>query len=267
MTEDQLIEYIKSQLGYPLVKIELTDDQIRYNIKKAKDEYIKWSYDATEEVTWTMPLVPYQTEYELPVGITSVYDVKDFSAGRLGSINTLFTTGNVLWNMGFYNFLRGGHYSLVSYYLAKQYMDVIDRYIGDTYVWNYYRFANTLQIQPAPPSGDYILTEDGYVESPGFILLRGFTMAPYGLETSDMGAFESGLYNLTWIKDASVAYTKKNLGMVRRKFENNPGISNTSIQLDGSDLISEAKEEIEQLEEKLRTEEGLGGGLGDIIIG
>lgn len=144
-----------------------------------------------------MPLSAGKNEYELPVGITSVYDVKDFSSGALGSINTLFTTGNLLWNMGFYNFLRGGHYSLVSFHAAKQYLDTLEEYIGNTYHWNYYSFANTLQLQPTPPSGEYILTEEGYVESPGFIMLKGFTLAPYGLETSDVETFENGLYDLT----------------------------------------------------------------------
>lgn len=64
----------------------------------------------------------------------------------------------------------------------------------------------------------------------------------------------------------SVAYTKRNLGMVRRKFENGAGISNASLQLDGSDLISEAKEEIQDLTERLREEEG-GMLKGDILIG
>lgn len=41
MKKFELKDYIKSQLGYPMVKVELDDSQLEYNIDKARSEMIK----------------------------------------------------------------------------------------------------------------------------------------------------------------------------------------------------------------------------------
>jgi hypothetical protein len=50
------------------------------------------------------------------------------------------------------------------------------------------------------------------------------------------------------------ALTKEKLGYIRRKFENFQSIGNAGISLDGNDLLSEAKEEKENLKEELQNE-------------
>ncbi len=58
-----------------------------------------------------------------------------------------------------------------------------------------------------------------------------------------------------WIFDYATALSKQNLGLIRRKFGSFQGLGNMNVQMDGDALMSEGKEEIEKLEEQLRTEE------------
>ncbi len=258
MTKQELREYIKGMLGCPLVKVELSDAQIDYNIDKARSEMIKWGIgNATELISFTMPLSAYQTLYELPSGVTTVTKIKDFSTGRLGGINTLFSTGNILYNMGYLNFLRGGStFNMTSYHLALQYMDVLDKYTTSKYIFRYYSFNNTLQVQPPPPSGEYLTLEDGTeIESPGFIYIQAYMIAEEGLDTNEVGIYDEWMWDKVWIQDYSLALCKLTLGRIRSKFSWQTSIGNVGIEMDGDTLLQEGKEEKETLEERLRDEE------------
>jgi len=70
---------------------------------------------------------------------------------------------------------------------------------------------------------------------------------------------EEELYDEDWILDYVTALSKISLGMIRRKFDSFSSMGNQGISLDGSDLISEGKEEKEYLEGTLRDEEALEG--------
>lgn len=263
MNKTEMIEWIRSQLGWPMVKVELTDQQIEYNLRKAKQEYVKWG-GGTQELTFSMMLSAGQTEYELPTGVTEIINMQDASAGNIGKINTLFTTGNILYNLGLLDFLKGygRGFNLLDFHLSLQWMDIIDKYIPSRYSWNYYKFANILEIQPPPPSGEFITLEDGsIIESPGFILLHAFAISEYGISKDKEGEFEEWLWDTPWIQDYCLALCKMNLGYIRRKFSNFQSIGNTGIQLDGSDLIQEGQQEKETLEERLRNEEQEIGGI------
>ncbi len=112
------------------------------------------------------------------------------------------------------------------------------------------------------------MVNDVTVDSPGFILLRGYMIegSSYNtigtadawdpnLETGDTRNSNQDFYGLDWIFDYASAEAKEILGRIRSKFENFASIGNTGISLDGSALIQEAKEDKEKLEEKLQLEE------------
>jgi hypothetical protein len=62
------------------------------------------------------------------------------------------------------------------------------------------------------------------------------------------------LYDDSFVRKYALALSKEKLGYIRRKFSNFQSIGNTGISLDGDQLISEAKEEKERLEEELHNE-------------
>ena len=272
ITKKQLSEKILRRFGFPLIRVELDTSQVYDAIDYARQKFIKWAVgQATQEVFFTMALSASQTVYDLPLGVTEVVNY-DSTNSSTGGINTLFTIDNFLYNQGMYESLLrpslGGDYTIISYHIARDFLETVRKYTPDRYNWKYHRFQNELEIQPPPSRGSYLeIVQNGVsftIDSPGFILLRTF-MLEGSTNVANWTDSDEDFYGLDWIFDYATAECKTILGMIRRKFENFTSIGNTGVSLDGGDLISEGKEEKERLEETLRLEEtweGLGISIG-----
>ena len=240
ITKDEMVERIKRRLGHPVVKVELDDTQIIDNINFAVQKWKKWAIGAaTVEKYMTMALSAGQVFYDLPPEVT---EVVNYSTEQAGSINTLFTIENYLYNQGLYDFITNTHgeYSLLSYHIARNFLEDLRKYIPDAYNYRYHRYTNQIEINPPPPSGGQMIIQGTNWNSPGMILLR-----TYVVETE----VDKNLYDEDWIFDYSTSLSKRNLGLIRRKFENFQSIGNIGISMDGSSLIGEADEETLRLEE------------------
>jgi hypothetical protein len=259
--KSDLIEKVKRRLGYPVVKVELDDQQIIDNIDYTRDKYIKWATgNITQEFYFTLMLSGGVTQYDLNVVDPGIMDVIGYSTETAGSIHTLFTMENYLYNSGMYDqmLMRAGGdgYTMISYHIARGFMETVKRYIVDAYTFVYHRYDNMLEISPAPPTGGRLVSNDYIYDSPGFILVRA-----YRIEGDD-----GDIYKNPWFMDYVTAMCKITLGRIRSKFANFQAVgSNISLAMDGDSLISEGKEEIADLEERLRTEEVEDGGY--IIVG
>lgn len=267
MTTIELMDWLRRQLGHPVVKVELTDQQILDNINKAVSRFIKYAPDtATSEDFSTVMLSGGQRTYQLPEGVVDVVSMEeaDMQDGR--GINTLFTIDNYLYSAGILNFQNmGSGFNLVNYHLALDFIETLDRYSGGTrYSYNFHPESGTLELNQAPPLGQWVMIEEKdpetgeiiykKIDSPGWLLLkciilRGSTLPGWTLEKS----YEI-LYEEEWVKRYALAHCKIVLGMVRRKFESFASIGNTGINLDGSSLISEGKDELNDLEDMLKNE-------------
>lgn len=254
-TKIELIEKVKRRLGFPMIKVELDDTQISDHIDYSRQKWIKWAVgNATQEYYFTLPLSAGQILYDMPPGLTTIigYDTGYGTTG--GGINTLFTVENYLWNMGMFGHLQygGDSWSLVSYHLARDFLDTLDRYIVDTYNFHYHKYTNQLEINPSPDfTGDtqYILIRSYFVEN----------ATPWSTGAVDLGysadLTEQDLYSEGWIVDYVTALCKISLGYIRNKFSNFASLGNVGLTLDGDTMLSEGKEEKERLEEDLRLEE------------
>jgi hypothetical protein len=262
MKKEQLVEKIKRRLGAPMVKIELDNTQIFDNIDYTRNTFIKWATDNATQETWmTLMLSGGQTLYDMPANTVSVIG---YNMRSTGSIHTLFTVENYMYQTGMYDqiLMRGGGdgYSLISYHIAKEFLDTVSRYVVDAYNFKYHPYTNQLEINPPPPSSGMttVLDNQGNTVSntPGYLLLR----------TYQIEGTEEDIYDNVWVLDYATALTKISLGRVRSKFANFSAVgSNVGLSLDGDTLLQEGQNEIEKLDEKLRLEEcwtGLG-----IIIG
>lgn len=263
MIKSELKELIKTHLGYPMVKVELSDSQLDVAINKARSEYIKWAIgNVTQEVFITMMLSGGQSNYELPSGVTEVISMTDLASSGVGGINTLFTIENYLYNKGMLGFLEHGGFSIIDYHLALDYLNTLDKYTADKYMWHYHRYNNILSLNPTPPNDEVMTIETSggeiTVNSPGWIMLKTY-MLEGSILSNNPDSLNEFLYEETWIQDYSLAICKMILGETRRKFANFSSIGNTGISLDGDSLLSEGKEEKERLEEKLKEEENFEG--------
>lgn len=276
-SKGELTDLIKRRLGAPMVKVELTDQQIYDCIDYAKSKWVKWGAgNSMVETYFTTLLLADQNFYDLPIGVVDIIDYED--QGAHYGINTLFTVDNFLFSRGIYDPLirTGGYASLVSYHIARDFLKTIDKYTPSIYNYRYHKYTNQLEVHPAPPSGNALdlVDENGVnqtYDSPGFVLIRSYMIegSHYGgMETDnqvstwkrDQSTLYSGdsndnFYTSDWIFDYALAECKITLGMIRRKFTGFTSIGNAGIDLDGSDLVGEGTAEKERLEETLRLEE------------
>jgi len=248
-TKIELANKIKRRLGYPVVKVELDISQIYDSIDYARDKYIKWAVgNATQETYFTLALSAGQQIYDLPVGVVEVISYDDRG---ISGINSLFTIENFLYNRGFYDLLLDGSgtgYTLISYHIARDFVETLDKYVVSNYNWKYHKYTNQLEINPAPTTNN------------SYILLRTFMIEGSTVNDSwSNGDSNDFFYSSDWILDYATSMCKVTLGMIRRKFANFNSIGNTGISLDGDSLVSEGKEEMQQLEETLRLEENYEG--------
>jgi hypothetical protein len=254
--KSELVTRIKRRLGYPMIKIEMNDDQINDNINYARTKFIKYAAgQATQEVYFTMMLSGGQSLYDMPDGTVEIIGY-DCNNSDLGGINTLFTLGNYLYSQGAYGILgpgtQSGGFYIISYYIFRDFMGTLERYNPDGYRYRYHRSANLLEIDPAPPIGGSFVLNDIEYDSPGFILVRanmidGSILPDY----AGINSLDNNLYESQWIEDYSTAMTKLTLGLIRRKFANFSALGNQGASMDGGELISEAKEDISALEDSL----------------
>lgn len=245
MTKNELRNWIKRRLGYPMVRIELHDTQIDDCIHTARYEYIKWAAgNITQEATFALPLSAGIAEYDLPSGVTNIVKAKGYNTSVHG-INTLFSVENYLYNKGILAFLDNlSGYTWLDYHIALEYMDLIDKYIPDYYNWRYNSIKNTVTIKPTPALDSFNV---------GYLIIHSYMLEGTDENTTEISEdIYNRVWDSVWVQKYSLAVAKQTLGLIRRKFANFTSIGNEGISLDGDALISEGKEEMEALEEKLK---------------
>ena len=256
ITKTEIRQWVREQLGAPMIKVELTDKQIDNNIDYARDRYIKIAIgNATQEAYITMLLSGGVDAYELPSGVTTVVDYIDATSSSMGgNINTLFTIENYFYSQGMLANLHEP-FNLVGYHIALEFLETLNRYVHSEYQWFHNNFTNQLILTPTPSTsadgGGTMITsyttagDPVYIDSPGFVLLRVFKTI----------ATDEDVYGQQTVKDYTLALCMRTLGLIRRKFASFSSVGNQGLTLDGSELISEAETMLERLEERLKDED------------
>lgn len=313
ITKSELRLHIRQKFGYPLVKVELTDDQIDIAIDHARKKYIKWACgNATQEVWFTLLLKSGQRIYDLPTGVIDIISYKDnknssfWPGNTSGGINTLFTFDNYVYSHGLKNTLFNmGQFNFVDYKIAKDFLETMEKYNVNKYNWRYHKHKNQLEISPVPGCSNNVTsytttalsgqnTLKDHFRYPGsgacnldsrtinvsgdqWVLIQSYMIEgstlPLYTPTEDTSgsiykideSYAEYLYDIDWIEEYVYAECKMILGNIRRKFQQFSSLGNTGIALDGDQLYSEGKEEVRELEEKLKLEECHEGGW--IIMG
>lgn len=226
--EQTIKDFILARLGYPTVRVELTDFQIQTCI----DESIaKLEYHAPH---WMNQYATFNASaginvYELPPavvnGLTDVWYRRHlFSLGATpGSLEYDFAI-MFFTNTGLFN-----NYNVSQYMLMQMYLKQINKVLGKGSTWNIIN-NKYLQLFPIPDSDDAVIIE--------FKALDAATIHP---------AYKN------WLQRYSLAVAKEILGRTRSKYQTLPGPGG-GTRLDGENLLAEAKEEKQLLLEELKTE-------------
>lgn len=146
--------YLKRRLGYPVICVEISDDQLDQIIIDVAGLAQRYLYgEGNRRDYCVFGIEKDKITYELPCDII---DTVDFNfMGYLDGINVLFSPTNMLlhneWvNQGNYPGSGSSGGSLVSYDIAMMYFKEVQNQLSTSYQVDYHDPSRTLYISPTP---------------------------------------------------------------------------------------------------------------------
>ena len=236
-------DYVLRRLGYPVIEINVDDDQIEDRIDDGLQLFREYAADGQlrvfQPVLITQAMVDAKS-IDLNTALPAV-------ANRILDVVKVFMIGDSTSNVNFFDIkyqmrlndladLATGVGDLAYYEHMQQYLSMIDLKLTGQPQIQFSRHSGTLFI-----AGD--LRDGGDIKVGDYIMLEMFVE-----EAESVG----GVYNNLFMKNYVTAILKKQWGENISKFEGMtlPG----GVTLNGRQLIDDAKEEIERDIEKLRNE-------------
>lgn len=230
---NKVFDYVRAMLGDGMIDIDL--DPIHYEtaLDKALIKFRQRSSNAVEESYSFLELIQDQNEYRLPdeiVEVQSVFRRAIGSRSGLGAGGTLFEPFNLAYTNTYLlsGSMMGG---LATYDMFAGYQKLVGRMFGSyiEFKWKPQSHILTILQRPFAQGEQILLRTHNY--RPDFVLL-------------------TDIYAKQWLRDYTLATCKLMLGEARSLFATIAGPTG-SIQLNGNDLKTAAKEEIEKLEKEL----------------
>ena len=231
---NKVFSYVKAMLGDGMISIDL--DPIHYEtaLDKAIIKYRQRSSNAVEESYSFVELIQDQNEYRLPdeiVEVQSVFRRAIGSRSGMGAGGTLFEPFNLAYTNTYMmsGSMMGG---LATYEMFAGYQKLVGRMFGSYIEFKWKPQSHILTILQRPFSnGEQILIKS-HNYRPDFVLL-------------------TDIYAKQWLRDYTLATCKMMLGEARSLFASFAGPTGSGITLNGTDLKTAAKDEIEKLEKEL----------------
>lgn len=234
----ELSSWILRQLGYPLVTVEITQDQLDDCINSAVEEFTK--YVQQEQRALIIDLNSYNTSLSgilLPTNVTSVYELNgDTSTGQT-DVSMLFSFSNQLFNVGTLPIpgTMGGSQGWAEWEMALQNLELIKRMTGGGFQFEFSVRDHYLQLIPDPKL-------EGVS---GSICIGVNTIRP---DDQQMGE--------VWVKKYALALAKIIVGTVRGKYKGTTLLGGGQIN---DECKTEGIAERDKLVETLRDEGFVGG--------
>ena len=256
-TRQGLIDYCLRRLGYPVLEVnvdedqidDLIDDAIQYFQERHFDgvERMLLKHEITKENRETLKTGVTTTTANSTVGITTTtftesqnfIQLPDHVLGveRVLKMDAS-TISSGLFNIKYQIFLNDLYYygalDLMNYAMTKTYLEDLSRIITPDTQLRFNKKNHRL----------YLDIDFGQLSDDTFIIIDGYRL----LDPSDAPA----IYNDFWLKKYATATIKKQWGMNLIKFQGVmlPG----GVQLNGRQIYEDAIREIEEIEYSLRTE-------------
>ena len=240
ISREEIKTYIITNLGWPIVDVELDELQIGQAISTAVDEYLATgaveraylnipgssntnSYPLPKEVGTVANLV-YAMPFDMMAGIAGSTDIFSFAMGGGGGFGALM-------GAGYGNFVHGSGNLAIFF----EYMQNRNRTLGLDITFRI--IDNNLMVYPYPKDGNIIIVE--------------YSKNAFGVFNADGAISTSNQWGTYWIKRMSLAISKRMLGLVRGKYSTIAGATGETQTLNAAELLTQAKEEIDGLREEL----------------
>ena len=244
---NNVFKYVKLMLGDQMIEVELDPEHYEAALDRALNRYRQKSPNSVEESYLFLELIQDQNEYRLPDEVIAVRQVFRRAIGSrsgIGAGGTLFEPFNLAYTNTYLmsGSMMGG---LATYDAFAGYQKLVGRMFGSYIEFLWKPTTHIIDILQRPfAQGEQILIQS-YNHRPDWVLLQD-------------------IYAKQWLKDYTLAVCKVMLGEARSKFASIAG-PGSSIQMNGNDLKSSAKEDFERLDKELDTYVAGGSGLTFVI--
>ena len=228
-TKAEFKEWCLRKLGKPVIEINVDDDQVDDRVEEAFSYYWDYHFDGTEKtflkhvLTSTDITNKYITIAENIIGVVNIFDIGDSL-----SVNNLF---NIRYQFALNDMYDMSSYRLQEYMMAMQHIQFIEELLVGKQPIRYNRNVNRLHIDmdwEKVSAGDYVVAECYQIVDP----------ATYG-----------DVYKDRWLQNYATAKIKYQWGSNLTKFNGMqlPG----GVTFNGEQILSDAREEIQRLEEDM----------------
>lgn len=229
--KDEILEYVSLRMGEGIIDIEIDRAHFDVAYNRAIGVYRQKAQNSTEESYIWLDLQKDKSVYTLPKEVTHVRQVFRRTMGATSGTGASFDPfSSATLNVYMLNFSHSG--GLATYELYAQYQEMAARMFGGYINFTFNASSKKLQL---------IRNIRGDGET---VLLWTYNLRPEVQLLTDLQTSQ-------WIKDFTYSTVKQIIGEARSKFAQISG-PNGGTSLNGSDLKSEAKEEIELLLEDLK---------------
>jgi hypothetical protein len=231
MLKQNMIEYVKLQLGDQIIDLELDPAHYEAAYQKTLGTYRQRASNAYEESYSFMELVKDVNIYQLPQEVVSVRQIFRRQFGdATGQASNFDPFSQASMNVYLMNFNVSG--GLATYDFYSQYVELAARMFGGYMNYTFNQVTKKIQLIRDPRgTGENVLLWT-YNLKPEINLLQDFQIQQ-------------------WIKDYMVANCKMIIGEAREKFGTIAGPQGGGT-LNGAAMKAEAKEAITALEEQLK---------------
>lgn len=224
-SRNQLIHYIRSQLGEPIIKVEVTDDQISTIIDSTIQMYTEYAPYAAEDTV--IIELNGKGDYKLPDCITHILKCAKGQTGSISTFATNFGSNLVpdIWTQQFFsdNVLGSVIPAVIS---INNTQSMLRKFFGDDINYSFNPYQKILRVLD---------------DTKGPVLLHYY----YTYKPNDE---HDHIFDHEWIKKYCVAKTKHLWGSILGKYSANlVGGS----QLNYADIKNDAATELADLKEEL----------------
>jgi len=224
--EQTIRDFILARLGHPVVRVELTD----FQMKTAIDEAITaLDYHAP---FWTTQIATFECQagvnrYTLPMHIANSLTYVVYKKSLLSIQNMAGTLEFDFFIKYFQDNFLFSNFSVSDFYLMQSHLEMVRKILSQEGSWDIIN-GNVLQIYPVP-----VLNTQQVVLV--YRALDAATLHPY--------------YR-NWIQRYALCASKEILGQIRGKYKTLPSPGG-GAQLNGTELQQQSQQEKEKLKEEL----------------
>jgi len=236
-SRSDLKDYCLRRLGFPVIDINVDDDQLEDRIDDALQRFRNYHYDGTEELYLAHEVTAgdvsntYVTLADSIIGVSRVLPINS------GSISSSSQQGFNIFDINyqirlndFYNLLSS---SYTYYVIAREHLAMLDMIVTGELPFQYDKSTNQLKI---------IMDWAGRLAIGNYLVFQCRRIIDPTVYTK--------IYNDMWLKEYTTQLFKQQWGTNLKKYGNYvlPG----GLIINGQTIYDEATVEIGRLEEKLR---------------